>query len=181
MCHAAANRPLRNHIKHLTYNTVQQYGSWRPRYSEAGLYMHELQQFGYFIRIYVYMYSWLLISCFATGEAIRKPVCTLLQYKCTNGNCIDGRKVCDDVDDCHDASDENGCSEYISLYLQFVATSSFHFRAEFVLFPLKTFKLLQLFQHRCDTNWRIIWTILCADFVFNLAKRSQHLPISCVD
>ena len=33
------------------------------------------------------------------------------QYKCANGNCIDSAKVCDEVDDCQDASDENGCSE----------------------------------------------------------------------
>lgn len=44
----------------------------------------------------------------------RKPTqrpCTQTEYKCGNGNCISQHYVCDNVDDCGDLSDENGCSK----------------------------------------------------------------------
>ena len=31
------------------------------------------------------------------------------QFKCANSKCVEAGQVCDDIDDCGDASDENGC------------------------------------------------------------------------
>lgn len=39
--------------------------------------------------------------------------CTASQFKCGNGQCIDGNDRCNNVEDCLDRSDELNCREYI--------------------------------------------------------------------
>ena len=34
------------------------------------------------------------------------------KFQCASGVCIEEEFRCDDVDDCHDGSDERGCGEY---------------------------------------------------------------------
>lgn len=46
-----------------------------------------------------------------TGREPTQPPCTLEQFKCTNGNCVDKQYVCDHNDNCGDRTDELGCSE----------------------------------------------------------------------
>lgn len=46
-----------------------------------------------------------------TGREPTLPPCTLEQFKCTNGHCVDKQYVCDHNDNCGDRTDELGCSE----------------------------------------------------------------------
>ena len=42
-------------------------------------------------------------------DAQRNDMCIMGQFKCANKQCIEGSSVCDDIDDCGDATDEIGC------------------------------------------------------------------------
>ena len=55
-----------------------------------------------------------LYSLHSLGESLSSD-CSPDQFKCANSRCVNARQVCDDVDDCGDASDENGCREFNSL------------------------------------------------------------------
>ncbi|XP_053200295.1 coagulation factor IX-like [Panonychus citri] len=43
------------------------------------------------------------------GSHESKCVDTLTQFSCSNGNCVNSSLVCNEIDDCHDGSDEDEC------------------------------------------------------------------------
>ena len=51
---------------------------------------------------------------------VATPVCGFDEFACSDGECIDERRVCDRIEDCRDREDEFGCSgkgnnDYIGL------------------------------------------------------------------
>ena len=45
-----------------------------------------------------------------TGSmSTQTSTCDAEQFKCANKKCVPASKVCNNVQDCDDASDENGC------------------------------------------------------------------------
>lgn len=54
-------------------------------------------------------------DCVLTGSASAQiGTCDTDQFKCANKMCIPASKVCNNVQDCDDSSDENGCRKYTS-------------------------------------------------------------------
>lgn len=51
-----------------------------------------------------------------SGEA-NLGLCMFGEFKCANKKCISAFAVCDDIDDCGDASDERGCREWFPILL----------------------------------------------------------------
>ena len=41
---------------------------------------------------------------------VATPVCGFDEFACSDGECIDERRVCDGIEDCRDREDEFGCS-----------------------------------------------------------------------
>ena len=50
------------------------------------------------------------------------PACSLDEYRCSNGQCIDASSECDLIIDCASGSDESMCSMYcfLMLYAQII-------------------------------------------------------------
>ena len=40
-----------------------------------------------------------------------QPRCTVHEFRCGNGKCVDNQRKCDGNDDCGDSSDETNCGK----------------------------------------------------------------------